>query len=130
MVNSKGDTTLIKPYRAGGTAPRIPENSTLYLVVAEGMGEEVPLPNCRCRTFDLAKFLLDGAELKLGGIYADAAVIDTSAAFVYRQDPMYIDGRVVNKGIEVSLWLSKEVPENCSVDLDFVEPETPEVPPR
>jgi len=128
IINNKGDTVEIKPYRQGGTASTIPENSILYLVVAEGLGEEVALPNCRCRTFDLAKFLLDGTELRLGGVFTTADVIDTSAAFIYRQSPEFINGRTVNKGVEVSLWLSKEIPENCSVDSDFVEPE-PLVPP-
>lgn len=115
----KGDTSKIN-----GRSVLLPEGSSLLLVIAQGMGAEVPLPNCRCQTFDIAQFLLDGSELQLGNIFVNGNVMDTVNAYVYRQNPQFIEGRVALKGEEVNLWLSQELPEGCKVDNDLNPPTT------
>ncbi len=121
-VVNKNDTIKVNDYGTNGTAPRLPEGSSLLLVVAQGMGSEVPLPNCKCQTFDIARFLLEGSELQLGSIFVGGGVMDTVNAYVYRQNPQFIEGKIALKGAEVNLWLSQELPEGCKIDTDLNPP--------
>lgn len=120
LVNKYGDTTLLKPYRDVKYAPSIQEGTTLYLVVASGMGEDVLLPNCQCDTYDMARFKVEGYDLRVGTVIADANVLDSAAAYVYRQRPVFVDGREVQKGQEIDLWLTRDAPIGCNVDKDFI----------
>lgn len=117
-VNASKDTVEIPSYRVGDNAPRIPEGTKLYLVVAKGMGEEVLLPNCRCKPFEMARFLVEGSDLVIGNLMVDGNVTDTALAYVYRQVPTYIDSMKIKKGDEISLWLSNELPAGCDDNLN------------
>jgi beta-lactam-binding protein with PASTA domain len=120
VVNKSGDTTLLEPYKELKYAPSLEKGTMLYLVIASGMGENVSLPNCKCDTYDMARFKVEGYDLRVGTVIANANVLDSAAAYVYRQHPVFVDGRQVKKGQEVDLWLTKDAPDGCDVDADFI----------
>ena len=120
LFHPNGDSTILHPYTNVKDAQRIPEGTMIYLVVAQGMGEQVLLPNFKCQTYDAALFTLDGYQLRLGSVFADANVIDSAAAFVYRQNPIFIDTRKIQKGQEIDLWLTRDAPIGCEIDSDFI----------
>ncbi len=78
--NDKADSTILKVLyfnpKTGdstvlgtqvGDVSKVPEGSILHLVVAR-IGEEVPVPDLACNTYDAARFLLEGSELNVGNV--------------------------------------------------------------
>lgn len=115
VIRGDGDTLWLDPLRP----TQMPEGTTVYLVVASGLGESVSLPDCRCQTYDMARFLLSAADLQVGSVFVQPNVLDTAAAYVYRQSPAYLPELTVQRGQELNLWLTKDPPIGCEVDQLF-----------
>lgn len=99
----------------------VPEGSTIHLVVARGLGEEVLLPDLVCNTYDVANFLLEGTDLKIGTVLTNEIVTDTLNAYVVKTNPTFTIGRKIKKGSEIDIWLSNTPPPNCEIDADFID---------
>ncbi|WP_008584541.1 PASTA domain-containing protein [Niabella soli] len=93
---------------------KIREGSKIDLVVGNGLGTSVSVPNLIGLTFGDAKAVLEGKGLGLGSVITSGGVTDTLNAFVYRQSPdrFDIDGtpRTIRPGQIVDIWLSLERP--------------------
>lgn len=126
VIRGPRDTVWLDP----GQVIKMPEGSTVYMVVASGLGEQVALPDCRCQTYDMAAFLLNAADLQVGSVLVQENVIDTASAYVYKQSPTYLPDLRIERGREVNLWLAKMPPVGCEVDqlfsdLDSLESDVP-----
>jgi len=92
---------------------RLPKGSEISLVVARASGFYVAIPNVKCQTLDEAQFTIRNYGLKVGKLVIEGELTDTTAAYIYRQSPVYKDKGTMLSGQPLRLWLSKERKEEC-----------------
>jgi len=92
---------------------RLPKGSEISLVVARASGFYVAIPNVKCQTLDEASFTIRNYGLKVGKIIVEGELQDTTAAYIYRQSPIFKDKGTMLSGQPLRLWLSKELKEEC-----------------
>lgn len=90
---------------------RIPQGTSIDLVLANGGGTVTfTVPNLVGMTFGDAKKFLESNGLSFSSVLPDPGVVDTAAAFIYRQDPPRVgeDGRriTIKSGQTMNVWLS------------------------
>jgi len=91
----------------------IPRGGTLKFILSKQSGGRVEIPDLVCQTYDAAKFLLSGYNLRAGEATADASVESFSDAYVYKQEPAYNPGERVTMGTAFTLYLTQEAPVGC-----------------
>jgi beta-lactam-binding protein with PASTA domain len=109
-----GDSTILA---TGKNKTKLFQGSTVHLVVARGLGEQVLLPNLVCNTYDVAQFLIEGSDLKIGNISTNGIVTDSMNAYIVKQNPSFVTNRMIKKGREVDIWLSNKPPAHCNIDV-------------
>lgn len=92
---------------------KIPWGSYIDLVVGSGLNmEPVLVPELEGLTYEEAKTILDQNGILLGAVVADPDVIDSSAAFIWKQNPPRYDDQhepvYINPGQLMDLWISAE----------------------
>jgi len=92
---------------------RLPKGSEISLVVARASGYYVAIPNVKCQTLDEAEFTIRNYGLKVGKIIVEGELMDTTAAYIYRQSPNFKDKGTMLSGQPLRLWISKERKEEC-----------------
>lgn len=95
---------------------KVPRGSTLEFVITERITNEVPLPDLICKRYEEATFLLTSSNLSLGQTIGAEGV--ESNAFVYRQEPEFLPGKMIPKGTAVDLYLSTTRPDGCPATAD------------
>ena len=130
-----GDTTfrpdfaknsiLEQLYNGERIAPgtKIKYGSRISLVIGSGVSaQEMSVPRLLGLNFEEAKILLSAQGLILGSVIADPLVQDTSAGFVYRQNPPTKDNKgrrfQIRPGQMMDIWLSKDRPNVDSLERD------------
>lgn len=93
---------------------KIRVGSKIDLVIGNGLGSSVAVPNLIGLTYADAKTLLGDKGIGLGSVIVSGGVTDTSSAFVYKQSPdrFDVDGsrRSIRPGQIIDVWLSVERP--------------------
>jgi beta-lactam-binding protein with PASTA domain len=88
----------------------IPKGASIDLVLGMGLSDEkTTVPDLVGLDLMLAKEAIQRRFLNFGIATYDATVEteeDSLLAFVYRQDPPYSDESLINKGIEVFVWMT------------------------
>lgn len=103
-MHLKGESKTLQP------GSKIPKGSKIDLVLGNGLGDtKVDLPDFTMLTYMEAVTLIQLKELSLGTVIATGTITDSTNAFVYRQDPAYEDGRQINLGSMVDIWISEEM---------------------
>ena len=92
---------------------QIPKGSTLQFIVSKETGGQVSLPDLVCQPFEAAKFLLSSYTLVLDEANADATVEDYESAYVYRQEPVFEEGKTIKMGQGIKLFLTQDLPSSC-----------------
>ncbi|RMG76227.1 MAG: PASTA domain-containing protein [Bacteroidetes bacterium] len=92
---------------------KVNRGDTLYFVVTRRTSQRVNIPNLVCLQYDAAEFLLTGSDLAVGEIFMDETVIDQASAYVWKQRPAFLSGRVVPKGTQIDLYLTQDLPAGC-----------------
>lgn len=90
---------------------KVPKGATLEFVITERITNEVAIPNLVCKRYDAADFLISTSNLVVGQVFGDVA--DRSNAYVYKQDPPYVSGKMIRKGESINLYLSSSLPRAC-----------------
>lgn len=109
--------------RAGERPPtepkKIPQNSKVDLVLLEGV-DALPkyIPNLICDTYGAAEFTIKGSQFNLGTIHTQGNIIDTLAAWVWKQSPSA--GVQATMGSGIDLWLMNEFPPGCEEEDDLL----------
>lgn len=93
---------------------KIPEGSTIGVVVTKRGGGSVPIPELVCKQYDAAAFLVGNYNLNIGSIIPDATVTNQNTAYVWRQVPRYTAGGKMRVGEQVDIYLTQRVPADCS----------------
>lgn len=96
----------------------IPQNAVIDLVLLEGI-DALPqmVPDVVCGTYSSAEFAIKGNEFNIGTIHTTGTIIDTAAAWVYKQSPAPSSYTTMGSGI--SLWLMSAYPEGCKDNDDL-----------
>ncbi|ANH80368.1 penicillin-binding protein [Niabella ginsenosidivorans] len=93
---------------------KIRVGSKIDLVIGNGLGSSVAVPNLIGLTYAEAKTVLSDKGIGLGSVIISGGVTDTSGAFVYKQSPdrFDIDGsrKSIRPGQIIDVWLSVERP--------------------
>lgn len=109
---------------------KITMGSVISLVLGSGIGSVgIPVPELFGMNYEEAITLLEANGIMRGSIIADGAVSDTSAAFVFRQQPeAYNEDGVPNqikRGQMMDIWISANKPEKKENNLDGNLPNPP-----
>ena len=99
---------------------KVPKGATLEFVITERITNEVAIPNLVCKRYDAADFLISTSNLVVGQVFGEVA--DRSNAYVYKQEPPYVSGKMIQKGESINLYLRSSLPSGCQGG----EPSTPE----
>ena len=94
---------------------KITMGNTISLVLGAGIGsEEMPVPDLFAMNFEEASALLEANKIILGSVVTDGAVQDTTAAFIFRQQPARFndDGSMnrIRQGQMIDVWLTPQKP--------------------
>jgi beta-lactam-binding protein with PASTA domain len=93
---------------------KIPWGSYVDLVIGSGLNQDpILVPEMQGMTFEEAKILLEGNGILLGAVVADPDVVDSAAAFIWKQSPPRYDDQkepvYIQPGQLMDLWISKEM---------------------
>lgn len=87
----------------------ISKGSKVDLILGNGLGDtEIELPDFRGLTYIEAYNLIQLKDLSPGSVIPGGTISDTMNAFVFRQNPPFEDGKMVNLGTMVDLWISND----------------------
>lgn len=89
----------------------VPRGCTLEFVITERQSDAVPIPNLICTGYAEAEFVITNSQLAVGAVYG--GVDDPGTAYVYRQEPDYLEGKQVPIGTQINLYIQQKRPENC-----------------
>lgn len=117
-----GEKVEVKRFGAEAESPLIPYGSKIELVVAEGAGMAVGVPNVVCQTYAEALSTLQASGLVEGAIVVSGGVLDTLNAYVWRQNPSAFEGITTNMGNPVDLYLQAN-PVGCPEDALLIDEE-------
>ncbi len=113
-VRYKGKTVK-RPNKEEKEPPfKLPKGSKISIVVAEGQGFEVSIPDVVCQTLDEANFTIRNYNLLVGSIIAEGPITDTASAYIFRQQPRYYSGASVRTGQSINLWITNKKPSQCN----------------
>lgn len=102
---------------------KIPWGSRVDLVIGSGLNQDpILVPQMEGMTFEEAKILLQESGILLGAVVADPDVLDSAAAFIWKQSPPRYDDQkepvYIQPGQLMDLWISKEM-KNIIDTLNF-----------
>jgi beta-lactam-binding protein with PASTA domain len=111
------NSVLDQQYQGESIKPgtKIQMGSTINLVLGTGVSAyEFAVPDLFGLTYDEAKTLMQANGLSIGTAVFLPGVVDSSASYIYRQDPprMTEDGRAnrIRGGQTIDLWMQAEKP--------------------
>lgn len=107
---------------------KIKANSKIELVITDGGGNEVNVPDIICMQFNEAEFLVQGRNLNILIVNVDGNVTDESSAYIWQQNPMPEPGLTLTVGEEIGVWLSEGMPPACAAKNDSLSLDLPEIP--
>jgi D-alanine-D-alanine ligase len=96
----------------------VPRGATLEFVITERQTNTVPIPNLICTGYAEAEFVITNSQLAVGAVYG--GVDDPGTAYVYRQEPAYLEGKQVPIGTQINLYIQQNRPENCPAGEGFL----------
>lgn len=106
-------------YRGDTITSKLPKGFTVEMgsvidfVVSQEVATNVTIPDCRCQTFDAAKFLISTNNLNLGSVIKDASVTNQESAYVYKQVPKFDPNGTMRAGEQITLYLTQNKPSDC-----------------
>ncbi|MBS1761860.1 MAG: PASTA domain-containing protein [Bacteroidetes bacterium] len=90
---------------------KIPWGSKIDLVIGSGLDKTIiPVPSLMGLTFSEAKIVLETNNIMLGAVIVEPDVLDTAAAFIYKQSPPKLNEQnepnYIQPGQIMDVWLS------------------------
>ncbi len=92
----------------------VPMGSTVGFVVSERESNEVLLENLVCSTYGEVEFLLSTRNISIANVVSNSDVTDKNSAFIFKQEPEYEVGLKISKSTPITVYLSKNKPDNCT----------------
>jgi beta-lactam-binding protein with PASTA domain len=102
VLDMKINGSSVKP------GDEVSKGTVIDLVLGDGFGNtKVPVPDLFNLTVDEAMFVIKASSLNIGNLVFDNSVLDSSKARVYRQRPDFNEGRIINQGESLDLFLTE-----------------------
>ncbi|HTQ64002.1 MAG TPA: PASTA domain-containing protein [Puia sp.] len=117
------NSVLDQLYKAQSIKPgtKIQQGSPITLVLGNGVGMEFIVPDLFGLSYREARSALSETGLIVGSVVPDNDVTDTSAAFVYRQNPPRFDdeGKLnhIRQGQIIDIWITAQKPQRMTDSL-------------
>jgi beta-lactam-binding protein with PASTA domain len=92
---------------------KIERGGSLEVVLSKRSGGSTPIPDLRCKTLAEARFFLEQAKLRVGGIDYPADVANVESAFVVSQSPSFEIGSSIEMGTAIDVIVASEKPAAC-----------------
>lgn len=115
------NAVLAQWYHGASIKPgtELPEGSKITLVLGDGVGNAAnPVPNLVGLTFLQASELLSASNLSMGVVLTNGPISDTSAAFVFKQNPPATNDQgqanLIRAGEGMDVWISQRMPVDTS----------------
>ena len=64
-----------------------------------------------------SSFLLSSSNLVLGRVIGGTG--NESSAYIYKQEPEYLPGQMIEKGSSINIYLTLTLPDGCPEGTDF-----------
>jgi beta-lactam-binding protein with PASTA domain len=91
----------------------IAKGTTIDLILGDGLGNsQIEVPFLLNLTLSEAKFVLTGSSLNLGAVVFTGGVKDSSRVVVYKQIPAASDGKILNMGESIDVFVAPEFPDS------------------
>ena len=91
----------------------IAKGTTVDLILGDGLGNsQIEVPFLLNLTLSEAKFVLTGSSLNLGAVVFTGGVKDSSRVVVYKQIPSASDGKILNMGESIDVFVAPEFPDS------------------
>ena len=114
LVGKNGKKTTIERFKDGDKITELPYGSKLELVVAEGAGAAVGIPDLVCMTYGEALNIIRDNRFSKGALIVSGGLSDSTSAYIWRQSPSAYDGLTINVGDPIDLWIQSSQPDGCS----------------
>lgn len=93
---------------------KLPRGSLLEFVITERSADFVEIPNLVCKTYEAASFVISANNLAIGNIIGE--VSDLNSAYVWKQDPEYVEFQTIRMGEQINLYVTQDRPAGCLVE--------------
>jgi D-alanine-D-alanine ligase len=94
----------------------VEKGTVIGFAITERGDNFISIPDLSCNQFERAEFLIQGYQLVLGNIIADATVTDRATAFVYKQVPAFDPTQKMRIGEQIELYLTQSRPIDCPLE--------------
>jgi len=92
----------------------IKKGDKLEFVLSSKGGGQVEIPDLKCKKLEIAKFILENSELKLGVVNRDGDIENQDQAYIIDQYPSFTSGASINMGSSIDITISQKKPEICN----------------
>ncbi len=116
LIGKNGKKTIIEPFKNGDKFAELPYGSKLELVVAEGAGAVVGIPDLVCLTYGEALNIIRDNNFSKGALMVSGSLSDSTNAYIWQQSPSAYDGLTINVGDPIDLWIQTSQPDGCIED--------------
>ncbi|MFN7115705.1 MAG: PASTA domain-containing protein [Saprospiraceae bacterium] len=93
---------------------KLPRGSLLEFVVTERSADFVEIPDLVCKTYEAASFIISANNLAVGNIVGE--VTDLNSAYIWKQEPEYVQFQTIRMGEQITLYVTQERPAGCAVE--------------
>lgn len=101
---------------------KLPRGSLLEFVVTERSADFVEIPDLVCKTYEAASFIISANNLAVGNIVGE--VSDLNSAYIWKQEPEYVQFQTIRMGEQITLYVTQERPPGCMVEEAPIENDT------
>ncbi len=91
----------------------IEKGGELQFVLSKREGGQTEIPDLKCKTLNIAKFILDNNKLKLGSVLEEGEITNPETAYIINQNPGYNINSTIARGAPISVTISQEKPKYC-----------------
>jgi len=92
----------------------IAEGKLVDLIVTDQGGTFTDLPDLNCLSYSEAKFIINSYNLNIGSVINDATVKDQNSSYIWKQRPVFSNGKTINIGASIDVFLTQFKPKNCN----------------
>ena len=91
----------------------IDKGSALDFILSKRSGQELSVPDLRCKSYNEALFLLESINVNVGQVSEKGKISDQSSAWIYDQNPRPEDQQSISSGEAIELFITQDKPKDC-----------------